>query len=189
MGSERQASFLGSCPLPWTLLKGTQGSLGRGEPRPLGFCSVALLTRDRDGPCSHFPKWERGGVSVLGLASSQLRCSRESDGCVRAQRRAGGSRSPLEAAGAVGSVESPGLQPSLQASAPLLAEIRHLGWLPQAGREPQVSWFPACCLDLAFMEAYPELLASEGEELGEGEGKAEWGQETGLSAFGHFEVD
>ena len=90
----------------------------------------------------------------------------------RTQRRGGGSRSPFEAAGAVGSVESLGHQPSIQASVPLLAEIRRLGWLPQAGREPQVSWFPACCLDLAFMEAHQELLASEGEELGEGEGKS-----------------
>ena len=43
MGSERQASFLGSCPLPWTLLKGTQGSLGRGEPPPSWFLFCGLV--------------------------------------------------------------------------------------------------------------------------------------------------
>lgn len=35
-----------------------------------------------------------------------------------------------------------------------------------------MSWFPACCLDLAFTEGRQELLASEVEELGEGEGES-----------------
>lgn len=72
----------------------------------------------------------------------------------------------------MGSVESLQLWASLQASLPLLAEIRRLGRLPWEGWEPRCPGSQPAALDLAFMEGHQELLASEVEEVGEGEGES-----------------
>lgn len=72
----------------------------------------------------------------------------------------------------MGSVESPRLRASLQASLPPLAEIHRLGRLPWEGQEPRCPGSWPAALDLAFMEGHQELQASEVEEVGEGEGES-----------------